>query len=239
MTISVATIGALASTAGASTYAVTLTRAPAANTLVLVQISNDDTAPSENPSSVSGAGMVFTQVSERSYAADVNHFTIWRSMSAAPDASVISAAYSDAQTGCNMLVHEYSGVSTSGTSGANAVGTSTTTVVTGAASSATLFLPSFASTANGVHVGVGVNLNSTADAPNAQYIKIAQGAHTNNPNGTVSGWTTSSGVTQCVFSGAGSGLRGAIAVEIVADNPPAVAAGQHYYAGYFSRVIAA
>ena len=238
MALSVATLGATESTGNATAYTVALSRAPTANTLVLVQISNDDAAPAENPSSVSGAGMVFTQVSEQSYGANVYHFTIWRSMSAAPDASNISVAYADGQTGCNILVHEYSGVSTSGTSGANAVGASATTVVTTAASSATLFLPSFTSTANGMHVGVAVNLNSDADAPNAQYIKIAQGNHTNAADGTASGWTSSSAVTQCVFSGAGSGLRGAIAVELVLDNP-AVATGQHYYHGYYSRMIAA
>lgn len=238
MALSVATLGAIESTTGATAYTVALSRAPIANTLVLVQITNDDAAPAENPSSVSGAGMVFTLVSERSYGADVYHHTIWRSMSASPTASNISVSYADAQTGCNILVHEYSGVSTSGTSGANAVGASTTTVVTTAASSATLFLPSFTSTANGIHVGVGVNLNADTDAPNAQYIKIAQANHANAANGIASGWTSSSAVTQCVFSGAGSGLRGAIAVEIVADNP-AVVTGQHYYHGYYSRMVAA
>lgn len=239
MALSVVTLGATESTGNATAYTVALSRAPTANTLVLVQITNDDAAPAENPSSVSGAGMVFTLVSERSYGANVYHHTIWRSMSASPTASNISVSYADAQTGCNILVHEYSGVSTSGTSGANAVGASTTTVVTTAASSATLFLPSFTSTANGIHVGVGVNLNADTDAPNAQYIKIAQANHTNAANGIASAWTSSSAVTQCVFSGAGSGLRGAIAVEIVVDNPAAPAVGQHYYHGYYSRMVAA
>lgn len=239
MALSAATLGTLESTANATAYTVALSRAPVADTLVLVQICNGDAAPAENPSSVSGAGMVFTLVSERSYGADVYHHTIWRSMSATPDTSNISVAYADGQTGCIILVHEYSGVSTSGTSGENAVGASSTTVVTTAASSATLFLPSFTSTANGIHVGVGVNLNSDADAPDADYLKIAQGNFNTPATGSASGWTSSSAVTQCVFSGAGSGLRGAIAVELVADNPPPPGVGQHYYHGYYSRMIAA
>lgn len=240
MAISAATLAVLASTSNAAAYTVATSRAPTANTLVLVYVSNNTTTAAVDPSSVSGAGMVFSRVTSVGYntiATTLTRASVWRSMSAAPDTSNISVAFAHSLTGCHIHVYEFSGVSTSGTSGSAAVGGSTISAVN-ATSSVTLFMPSFASTANAVFVSCDINLNSTADTPSSQFVEMAQGSNINPNHGSSSGWTSSSAVTQSVFSGAGAADRGAIAVEIVADTP-VIATGsgagyQQYYRGMFA-----
>lgn len=237
MAISVATIGGIAVTTNAAAYTIATTRAPTANTLVLVSISATSTTAINNPSSVSGAGMVFSLVTNVNYntiATPLAGFSVWRGMTATPNTSNISIAFTGSKTGCIAFVHEFSGVSTSGTSGANAVGASLISSIN-AASSVTLLGLSFASTANAAWVGCDINLNATTDAPNSQYIEIGQGAHASPTHGNSSGWTSSSAVTQCFFSGAGSADRGALFVEIVAApaTPGSGAGYQEYYRSLF------
>ena len=238
MAISAATLAVLASTTNAATYNVATSRAPAANTLVLVYVSGNTTSGAIDPSSVSGAGMVFSLVTSVGYntiATPLTRASVWRSMSATPNTSGITAAFSHSITGCHIHVYEFSGVSKSGTSGANAVGSSRISNVN-ATSSITLFLPSFASTANAAFVSCDINANSTADTPSSQFVEMAQGSNINPNHGSSSGWTSSSVVTQSVFSGGGAVDRGAIAVEIVADNPPTGGAG-YYNAYYYPHVV--
>ena len=240
MPISVTTLGALASTSNVAQYTVALSRAPAANTLVLVSVVHSDSTAPADPSSVSNrADMVYSLVTSVGYdtiATPLHRASVWRSMSATPGSSNISVEFGgNAGTGCIIVVHEFSGVTTSGTSGSGAVGGSTISQVD-ASSSITLFLPSFASTANAVLVVGGIDLNNNTDAPNSQYIKIGPGNYNTPATGHASGWTSSSGVTQCVFSGAGAADRGAIAVEIVADNPSPGSGA--YYTQFYRGLVA-
>jgi hypothetical protein len=182
--------------------------------------------------------MVFSLVTSIGYntiATPLTRASVWRSMSATPTASNFTVTFAHSLTGCHIHVYEFSNVSKSGTSGANAVGSSTISRVN-ATSSVTLFLPSFASTANGVFVSCDINLNSTADAPNSQYLEAAQGAAASPNHGSSSAWTSSSAVTQAVFSGAGSADRGAIAVEIVAEN--FIPGSGAYYQQYYRSLVA-
>lgn len=245
MAIAATSLGTLGSTSNAQNFDVTLQRAPAANALVLVAFSHSDTAPENIASAVTSDDMVFSLVTQVVYdtiASNVHRLEVWRCMRpTAPTATVVHINLGDAGTGCAANVVEFSGVSTSGTSGANAVGFSRVSNIN-ASSSVTLLLASFTSGANGVFVCGAHDLNVATDGPNADYIKLDATNYNTPATGLSSGWTKSSLVTVCKFSGTGSGTtdRAAIAVELVADNPAAGGARfTPYYLSHYQRLVRA
>src|SRR3990167_6919363 len=110
-------------TATRSTYTcAVLARAPAANTLVLASIVVSDTAGTPvQPTAVASGSLVFSivtsSISYNSIANPLHNQSVWRSMSATPDNSTITATFPNNATGCAIIITEVSGVSKSGTSG--------------------------------------------------------------------------------------------------------------------------
>lgn len=217
-------IGSLGDTNTRSDYTCTLSRAPTASALVLVAVNTTDTPGGSvfEPSSVSGAGMVFTIVSSVSYAplsagTQKYNVSLWRGMSLTPTGSLVTIHYGASRTGCDVLVTEISGTSTSGTSGANAVGASATSVTDGS-SALTIVGASASSTVNAWFSVLGVATQTAVDTPGQNWTSLASVAHGTPIAALFSGWTTRSTGTTAAWSGSGSRERGGILVELVADN---------------------
>lgn len=223
MAIAATSLGSLGDTANISTYTCTLARPPAANALLiaLVDVTEANAATGLEPTSVRGADFIFSLVTSSitfTLGASDRNFSVWRSMRpTAPSGTTVGVTFSSAQSGCCVIVTEFTGVDTSGTSGAGAVNQSANSgVVT--ASALTLIGPVAANVNNAWFSGEAVGTSSAGDTdvPNLNYTnldKVNQGT----PNATVhSAWTTLSTGTITGWQGSGSQQRVGCLVEIVA-----------------------
>ena len=229
MSFAVASLGSLGDTAARSTYTCSVTGAPGANTLVLVGVLGSAAIGTPvQPSSVSGCGMVFSLVTSsltynpNTVGSELHNLSVWRSMTASPVSSVVSALFGVTGTGCAMHVLQVSGVSTSGASGANAVAHSIASRDNGSDSALTATGPSAASTANAWVSFAGISASAANDTPGQNWTLIDAAGYSTPSTGLESGWTTLSTGTTAVWSGAGANRRAAIVVEIVLDNPSVV-----------------
>src|SRR5690348_3326055 len=98
MTFTVTSLGSVGDTNARSTHTCALSRAPAPNTLVLVEVVVTDAAGTPvQPSSVSGAGLVFSMVGSSltfnptTVGSQLANLSLWRSMGTNPSSSMISA----------------------------------------------------------------------------------------------------------------------------------------------------
>lgn len=242
MGITVASIGSKGDTAARSAYTCPLTRAPDANKLVLVGVIVNDTG-AVPPTGVRSTSMVFSQVTDAANFNNVgggNHDqTIWRSMSGTPDGSIVTVTFAANATGCAILVHEVSGISTSGTSGANAVGQSAITVKDGV-SSLKVVGPSATSTAN-AWIAFQSAISTEVAVANSDFQQIDTVGFLTADTHIVSAWTTLSTGTSVTFTASGVDDRGITIIELVADNP-AEAGGavfSPYYATYYYPQVVA
>jgi hypothetical protein len=226
MAFGVTSLGSKGDTNQRSDFTCTLSRAPANNALVLVGVLNSDTAGTPvQPSSVSGAGLVFSLVTSSITfspiaANQVENLSVWRSMGSGLVNSVITANFPNNTTGCVILVTEVSGLSTSGTSGANAIGKSANSAADAGTSALTIFGPSATSTGNAWFSVVGVNTAAAVDVPNPNWVALDSSSYPTPNTGMFSGWTTLSTGTTVWWNGAGSRDRAGTTVELVLDNPP-------------------
>lgn len=232
MTITVASLGSVGDTAARSTYTCAISRAPAANTLVLVGVLGTAAAGTPvQPSSVSGAGLVFSLVtSSVTYnpttpGSQLANISLWRSMGGSPSGSLISALFGVTGTGCAMLVTEVSGVSTSGTSGANAVGQSFTTSSDNT-NAATVFGSSATTAGSAWFSLIGLDKSNTNNvAADNNWVSIESCAYSTPASAIWSSWTDKSGPTSVHWSmGVNSQNGGAFLVELVPDGSWVVSA---------------
>jgi hypothetical protein len=219
-------LGSLGDTAARSSYTCTLSREPANNALVLVSVLVTDAAGTPvEPTSVAGSGLVFSlATSSVTYApvavgTELDNISIWRSMGAGLANSVITVTFPNSANGCNVLVTEVSGVSTSGTSGANAIGKSATSRADAGTSALTIFIPSATSTANGWFASAGATTDATHEVGNLDWPSIDSVSHPTPNRRLTSAYTALSTASRMWFNGAGSRDRGGIVLELVLDNP--------------------
>ncbi len=222
MSFVVTSLGSLGDTNARSDYTCTIDRAPNANTLVLVSITETDAAGSAvQPSSVSGAGMVFSLITSsvtfNTIASGVDNVSIWRSMSPTPSGSLITAHFGATATGCAILVTEVSGVSTSGLSGINAVGQSSISSVDVAAS-LKLIGPSATSVGNAWFAIHSANSQEVA-TPGQNWTAVDSAGYLTPDTHLASAWTTLSTGTSVTFTASGADNRGGVIVELVLDTP--------------------
>jgi hypothetical protein len=246
MAITVVSLGSVGNTANTNLYGVAPSRAPNANELVLVVVAVTDTAGTVvQPSQVSGAGLVFSIIGSSvtclptTASSQLGNLSIWRSMGAAPGSSRITALFPNNATGCNLLVVGVSGVSTSGTSGANAVsGSSTSAADTG--EDLTVWTPSAVSTANGWFATAIGNVLNVHVAQNGWTQLDGSAASYTTPSQTVgsSAYTTVSSANSVVMHFTANIQHGGMVVELVGDNPAIVGdVGPGNYYQYYSHVI--
>jgi hypothetical protein len=234
VSVSAAVLGSLADTEARSAYTCALGQAPTANNLILVGVLVSDTAGTPvEPTGVIGGGMVFSLITSSvtyngAVASELHNLSAWRSMSASPVNSVITATFPNAGTGCAMLVHEVSGVSTSGTSGDRAVAKSAISEDNGGASAITIVGPSATSTANAWLSLLGISASGSTDTPGHDWSFLESTGYGTPATGIKSAWTTLSTGTVATWIGPGAERRGAIMIELVADNPPAAGVAVTY-----------
>jgi hypothetical protein len=245
MAIVVTSLGSTANTANAASYDTAPTRAPAANTLVLVGVCGSDTAGTiVDPTSVVGAGLTFTKISGITFDTTVNwlhHVSAWRAMGGAPDTSRFTVTWANNATGTAFEILEVSGVSTAGVNGANAVPQSATSRNGGLDSALTIFAPGSAgSTANAWLAFCGTESSAATETPQGNWTKIEGFGYATPATGLISGWTTLSGATLATFVGS-SIRKGGVILELALDNPaaPGGAVRSPYYASYYyPRMVA-
>jgi hypothetical protein len=225
MTVGVASIGSRADTNSRSVYTCEVAAVPSADSLILVGVLMNDAAGTViEPSSVSGLGMVFSLVtSSVTFNPSTNglhNLSLWRAADSFPGGSIVSVAFPAAPNGCSILIHQCSGLTPAGSSGANAVGKSLTSLNdTVNNSTITATAPSAASTANG-WFSIGAVPDSTApDRPGQNWTFLQAAGFTGNATGLSSGFTTLSTGTSAVWSSVVTARRAAIIMELVADNP--------------------
>lgn len=224
MTLIFTSIGSNGDTTAVSALSCALTRAPGANTLVLVGVSVSDTVGTAvEPTGVVGAGLTFSLVTSSitglptTPGSELANISLWRAAGAAPDGSMVTATFANNNTGANIIVTEVSGVTTVGLNGASAVSGSALSKID-SSSAITLFLPSASSTANGWFAIECVNTGSD-QAPGVNWTFLDRAAH-NTPTVCLnSASTTLSGATYMAWTPTANAHRLSIAVEVVADNP--------------------
>ena len=218
----VTSLGSVADSANRSAYTCPISGAPLANSLVLVAVSHTSASP-QNPTDVSGAGMVFSLITGLGFspiATPGYNVSLWRSMAAAPTGSLITVTLAGQATNCIIQVSQCSGVSTSGTSGANAVGQSSISSMDGG-NPLRVIGPSANSTANGWFAVHSSNSSEIASVNNS-YQTVDQ-VSSQAPDMTLtSAWTTLS-TGDVSFTASGNDNRGGIIIELVGDNPAAAA----------------
>lgn len=231
MAIAATSIGSLGNTANSATYTCTLARAPAANALLIATVMCSDTAGTPvQPTSVRGADFVFSLITSSitfnpsTPGSQLDNVSHWRTMSpTAPSGTTVGATFANAATGCIILVTEFTGVDTSGTSGSGAIGSSANSDWD-TQSSLTLMGPTAGNANNAWYAGMGLGAGAAGDtdAPDGNYTALDQANYNTPATGAHSAWTTLSTGTLVRFTGSGTQSRAGCLIEIVAA---AVAAG--------------
>lgn len=226
MAIAVTSLGSLGDTANISTYTCTLARAPAANALLIATVQATDLAGTPvEPTSVRGADFIFSLITSSitynpvTVGSQIFNISHWRSMRpTAPSGTTVGATFPNAATGCCILVTEFTGVDTSGTSGSGAIGSSANSLWEGQ-SSLTLMGPAAGNANNAWYSGMGIGVGQVAndlDTPDGNYTDLDQANYTTPAAGAHSAWTTLSTGTLMRWSGSGSQQRAGCLIEIVA-----------------------
>ncbi len=123
--IVVRVLGSTNDTSNVSTYSVALTNAPATNSLVLVGVVNSIAASATVASAVTNGNQSFNLVANTNFstiASPTKNVSIWRAMTNIASGTTIKADFGGvAQSGCNLVVLEITGVDNSGANGAGAI----------------------------------------------------------------------------------------------------------------------
>jgi hypothetical protein len=225
--IAVTSIGSWSDTASRSAFSCVLARAPEPSTLVLVSVLASDTAGTPvEPTGVIGVGETFSIVTSsvtydpNTPGSETKNLSLWRALSAAPTASMITATFPNNAVGCCILVNEVSGVSKAGTNGSSAVSASATSRAENG-SKLTVFVPSATSTSNGWFAVCGSDDTLGVQAARG-WVASDSTNHLTPNSALVSTYTLLHSVTSAIWSRAGSGTalnHAGIVIELVADNP--------------------
>ena len=241
MAVSATTLAMGSNTANASAYT-TASVAGATNTLVLLAFQNHG-ATQRSVSSVVGGGASagWTSVKSINYnvvATPLDEVDVWRYLSSSPAAaSVITVTLSGSASNGQWVVAQFSGVSTAGTNGANAVVQSVSSQAD-AVSILTCILASFTSTVNVPYGAISFSTTVLGTINPGSNFKELGEANATEHSGIESEW--SSVITTKVDAALTAGTRsaGGIALEIAGDNPAVAAtAFPYYYSGYYSRTV--
>lgn len=132
----------------ASSYA-TASVTPGANRLLLLGIANARSAATAPEPTATGNGLTWVTVVTQLHSNNTRRVTVLRAMGASPSTGAITIDFAaDTQVGCAWILHEYTGMDTSGTNGSGAI-VQSVGEHNAAATSATIDLASAPSASNG------------------------------------------------------------------------------------------
>jgi hypothetical protein len=235
----VTSIGSVGNTVALSVYSVDMLATPGANRLILLGVSVADTAGTPvQPSSVSGGGLVFSMIGSSitwgplGVGNQVYNLSLWRSMGASPDGSLISIAFANAATGCAAIVDEVTGINTSGTSGANAVGHSSITASDNSLGIDVIAAQEAAAASNAWYT-VAAHGGAQAMTASNDFTLVSGVSHVNPGNRFQSAWTTLSTGTALRWASTTNFDRAGIILELVA----APSGPSPYYSHYYRRIV--
>ena len=196
---------------------------PAPNALVTVAVmGNNSTSATPSPT-LSGGGMsAWTVVATTTYdavATPHKRLTLYRAMGQSPGSGPITITWSAAQSNCQWIVSQWTGVDVSGTNGAGAIGQAGSNAAD-AGNSLVVTLGAFGS-AHDVSYGVfGVKKSVLAITPGAGYTEIAEQPSGESPMSDLEAeWATNDNTIDASWANL---TGGALGVEIKAGNAGAV-----------------
>jgi len=195
---------------------------PTANRLYLLSFTvRNTTASIADPSSVTGMGLTWVQVSRLRYdaASAFRDAFVYRALGASPTSGAISINFASAQTSCSWSVDEFDSIDTSGTNGSGAIvqtTSSTTTVGTGPTTNTTT-LAAFSSV-NNATFGAGFisdtpALYGTATVASG-YTQLGKSEPTTNGNATLTQWRADNSTSVGNSTTNNSAERGIIGIEL-------------------------
>lgn len=194
----------------AGTSAVTAAIAPGANRLIVAFVQTALTATAA-PTTVSGAGLTFTQVATVPFStSNARRITALRAMSASPGTGVVTIDMGGVnQTSFIWHIAECSGTAITGTNGGDAIVQSATQTATSATSiTTTLAALEAATSVNLAASGVAIGGNQT---PDADFVELAEQSVATGPGGIEVEWATNQAPVTPTFASANAG---AIALEL-------------------------
>lgn len=135
---------------------------PTANRLILITVVNSalNSGQRQAPTGVSGNGITYALVAERTVQSEFTQLSVWRGMAASPSAGAITISFGNTMEGCLWSVSEFDGVDTSGTNGSGAIVQSAGNNGTGTSITATL--SAFGSSDNATYGAGGWDIGSSA-----------------------------------------------------------------------------
>lgn len=213
----------------ASTYAFAVPSTPGANNLVLLWVEGHSSITQGAPT-ITGTMSAWTQLSRISRwdAGLTDSLQLFWAMQAAPSASSLTVAWPGTQACCSVSMVEFSGVSTEAP-----IQSAQSTVVSAANLAMLLSSPAAGSAVAG---GASRALNS-AQTASSDFILLASTNQNSPAQNLASEWTSVNASRVTLFVASAGSMAG-IAVEI-RPAPAGAATGQHYYHGYYSRMVAA
>jgi hypothetical protein len=221
-TVAVTEIAAavIASTANATTYA-SASFTPVADRLYLLAVCHSDAAPETTvPTITTTTGLTFVQVGSSiafdTIASNLHRITLFRAMKPSGlSAGTYTVTLADAGTGCAAILAEVTGINTTGTDGANAIGVVGTGAANGTANPF-VSLAGLSQTYNGVFACVGSDI-ATAPTPESGYTALSDPDYATPTTGLFAEWKASNfGGTDSPACTLAASDWGAIAVELVA-----------------------
>ena len=206
---------------------------PGANKLILVLVSENDSAGGSLPSSVSGAGLTFDLIRSSTGVSGVGHrrTSIYRAMSGSPGTGAITIAHSGVtQNNCLWKVLEVSGIDTTGTNGAGAIVQSNDSGPTSTATPS-VTLAAFGDATNNAGLAAFAQATANTFAAGTGWTEIGTEVTNASPNTSfgaqyIIGQDTS---VDCTFSGSGSATGVAIEIKAASAGAYTLAAASGAY----------
>lgn len=203
------------STTNATSYATATSYTPTAGNLLLAWVENTKASTPDAPTmsgngqtwNLLGSALLFTSV-----ATPNKRLALYYAVVASPSAGTVTANFgANTQTGCDIIVDEWSGVDTTG---GNQFVQNPTANTDAIQLSGSLTFSALSNPANVATAGYGVNDN-TGSITCSQTL-IAQGSYATPATGLATGWTTG---TTLQFTTGSSGRWAMIGVELKAIVP--------------------
>lgn len=146
------------STSNVSSYA-SNSYTPTSNALLLCGVANSRGSATAATPTLTGNGLTWVQVNTVTCDSGLKRLTIFRALGASPTTGAVTADFAgDNQTGCHIVVVQFTGVDTSGTNGSGAVVQSNTG--SGAGTSVSVTLSALTGSSNAVWM-IGCNRGAT------------------------------------------------------------------------------
>lgn len=183
-------------TSALSTYATTTSYTPGNNSLMIATVVNSKASTPETPT-VTGNGLTWVQIGSSiafsTTASPTKRITVFRAMGTGGTNGTVSAAFGGVnQTGCDIIVDEWTGAATDGTNGSGAIVTSTTNSPDTAGTAASVTNSALSDSRN---ASVGCMGNGDNTAITSSDTLIQQVSYATPTTGAATSWSTTGDLT--------------------------------------------